>query len=290
MFVVHHDCAPWHVLCVGVIYTSLGVHNVHCWLISSLACRDVVGWRGSFCYPSFPVCCLCYPPLTHLPYLSFSSCHFYPLSFDPTIPRSFSLNPLSLLRVLCSTCSESEHLSFNLLHLLDDLTHYFHLPPPPLTSLPPLSHTSHPPQVPPSTSSQTYDSWQAKLCLLRERQELFQKQGMLQFTLNVIIETGQKCRTRYCEVGIRIHHNLYALLTAMIRGNRKNCSAFATGKWLKVFIDQLNIPLFTHDVLEVIQCLLTDSPEVLNIITKEHIQVSLLPLRDTDAEFKHSAY
>ena len=42
-------------------------------------------------------------------------------------------------------------------------------------------------------------------------------------------------------------------------------------------MEQLSMPLFTHDVLEVIQCLLTDSPEVLNIITKDHIQVRIHP-------------
>ena len=204
--------------------------------------------------------------------------HFLSLLSQSSLPLLTTL--FYLCRLLCSTCSESESLSFNLIHLLDDLIHYFHLPPPPLTSPPPLSHTSHPPQPPSSSSSssQTHDSWQAELCLLRERQELFQKQGLLSFTLNVIIETGQSCRTRCSKVGIQIHHKLYELLTAMIRRNRKNCSEFATVKWLKVFIDQLSMPLFTHDVLEVVQCLLTDSPEVLNIITKEHVQVGLQPL------------
>lgn len=96
---------------------------------------------------------------------------------------------------------------------------------------------------------------------------------MLLLTLNVIIETGQKCRLICNTTTKQIHHKLYELLAAMIRGSRKNCSVFATEKWLKVFIDQLSMPQFTHDVLEVIQCLLADSPEVLNIITKDHIQV-----------------
>lgn len=39
MFVVHHDCAPWHVFCVGV-----GMHSVHCWLISSL--HVMMLWAG----------------------------------------------------------------------------------------------------------------------------------------------------------------------------------------------------------------------------------------------------
>ena len=179
----------------------------------------------------------------------------------------YVLKVLYSVRVLCSPSTEdssSEHLSLNLLHLLTDLIHYFHLPPPPSSH----THTT-------STSSpHSHDSWQAELCLLRERQELFQKQGMLLLTLSVITETGSKCRTNCSPVAIEIHHKLYEFLAAMIRGNHNNCREFATGRWLKVFIDQLSMPLFTHDVLEVIQCLLSDSPEVLNIITKEHIQVS----------------
>ena len=194
--------------------------------------------------------------------LSLLSIHSSPPLAPPPPPHS--------LRLLCSPSSEaasSEQLSHNLLHLLTDLIHYFHLPSPP--SHTPNSHST-------SSPSLTHDSWQSELCLLRERQELFQKQGMLLLTLNVIIETGRRCRTNSSLTTNQIHHKLYELLAAMIRGSRKNCSEFATEKWLKVFIDQLSMPQYTHDVLEVIQCLLRDSPEVLNIITKEHIQVYIL--------------
>lgn len=33
---------------------------------------------------------------------------------------------------------------------------------------------------------------------------------------------------------------------AMIRGNHSNCREFATHKWLEIFIDQLEMPTFTH--------------------------------------------
>ena len=95
---------------------------------------------------------------------------------------------------------------------------------------------------------------------------------MLILILSVLTETGGKCRQKCSPTTIKIHHMLYQFLAAMIRGSRKNCSEFATEKWLNVFIDQLKMPVFTHDVLEVIQCLLTDSPEVLNIICESHIQ------------------
>ena len=60
---------------------------------------------------------------------------------------------------------------------------------------------------------------------------------------------------------------------AMIRGNHANCCEFATEKWLGVFMQQLSIPEVTHEVLTVIQCLLADSPEVLNILSPHDIGV-----------------
>lgn len=178
--------------------------------------------------------------------------------FLSSLLPSFSLSLFHLLpsppphRILhsCERLS-TDHLSDKLLHLLSDLCHYFQLSP---------------------RDTLTHDAWQQEVCILRERQELFQKQGVLILILSVITETGGMCRKKCDSVTIKVHHILYQLLAAMIRGSRKNCSEFATEKWLNVFIDQLKMPAFTHDVLEVIQCLLTDSPEVLNIISESHIQ------------------
>lgn len=57
----------------------------------------------------------------------------------------------------------------------------------------------------------------------------------------------------------------------MIRGNHGNCRAFATERWLKEFMSQLSLPHYTHSVLDVIQCLLDDSPEVLNLFSATDI-------------------
>lgn len=57
----------------------------------------------------------------------------------------------------------------------------------------------------------------------------------------------------------------------MIHGNRDNCREFATRRWLRVFMAQLSVPAFTHAVLEVIECLLTASPEVLDFISNNDI-------------------
>ena len=72
----------------------------------------------------------------------------------------------------------------------------------------------------------------------------------------------------------------------MIRGNHDNCRAFATQRWLRVFMEQLSAPAHTHHVLDVIQCLLTDSPEVLHIITQRDIGsiVKLLHTNGRDAK------
>lgn len=67
----------------------------------------------------------------------------------------------------------------------------------------------------------------------------------------------------------------------MIRGNHGNCRMFATPQSLKVFMEQLSVPSYTHDVLEVIQCLLDDSPEVLNIISPCDIR-SIVNLLNTN--------
>ena len=74
----------------------------------------------------------------------------------------------------------------------------------------------------------------------------------------------------------------------MIRGNHGNCRMFATTRWLKVFIEQLSVPSYTHDVLEVIQCLLDDSPEVLNIISPGDIRaiVNLLNTNGRDEKVR----
>lgn len=73
---------------------------------------------------------------------------------------------------------------------------------------------------------------------------------------------------------------------AMLRGNHDNCCQFATQRWLGVFMKQLSLPGVTHQVLTVIQCLLADSPEVLNIFSPADIGVivNLLNTNGRDSE------
>ena len=80
----------------------------------------------------------------------------------------------------------------------------------------------------------------------------------------------------------------YAAVAAMIRGNHDNCREFATQRWLRVFMDQLSCPSQSHHVLDVIQCLITDSPEVLHIISQRDIGciVKLLHSNGRDAKVR----
>ncbi len=72
----------------------------------------------------------------------------------------------------------------------------------------------------------------------------------------------------------------------MIRGNHENCCEFATVRVLRVLLEQLEVSELTHYVLMVIQCLLADSPEVLNLLTEEDIGVivHLLNTNGRDSE------
>lgn len=74
----------------------------------------------------------------------------------------------------------------------------------------------------------------------------------------------------------------------MIRGNHDNCREFANQQWLGVFMKQLSLPEVTHEVLTVIQCLLADSPEVLNIFSQADIGliVHLLNTNGRDSEVR----
>lgn len=94
-----------------------------------------------------------------------------------------------------------------------------------------------------------------------------------------------KCIVNVCN-SVNCCDLLFPLAAAMIRGNHDNCCEFATKRWLRVFLKQLSMPGITHQVLMVIQCLLSDSPEVLNLLSEEDIGVivNLLNTNGRDSE------
>ncbi|TKS76306.1 Ryanodine receptor 3 [Collichthys lucidus] len=69
---------------------------------------------------------------------------------------------------------------------------------------------------------------------------------------------------------------LYELLAALIRGNRMNCTQFSRKlDWLVSKLERLES---SSGILEVLHCILVESPEALNIIQRAHIKsiISLL--------------
>ncbi|XP_037057815.1 ryanodine receptor 3-like [Peromyscus leucopus] len=70
---------------------------------------------------------------------------------------------------------------------------------------------------------------------------------------------------------------LYKLLAALIRGNRNNCAQFSNNlDWLISKLDRLES---SSGILEVLHCILIESPEALNLIAEGHIK-SIISLLD----------
>uniref|UniRef100_A0A6I8PD25 Ryanodine receptor 1 n=1 Tax=Ornithorhynchus anatinus TaxID=9258 RepID=A0A6I8PD25_ORNAN len=131
-----------------------------------------------------------------------------------------------------------------------------------------------------------HEERQTKLRSLRNRQNLFQEEGMLSLVLNCIDRlnvystaahfaefAGEEAADSWKE----IVNLLYELLASLIRGNRANCALFSTNlDWLVSKLDRLEA---SSGILEVLYCVLIESPEVLNIIQENHIK-SIISLLD----------
>uniref|UniRef100_A0A5F8HEA4 Ryanodine receptor 3 n=1 Tax=Monodelphis domestica TaxID=13616 RepID=A0A5F8HEA4_MONDO len=138
---------------------------------------------------------------------------------------------------------------------------------------------------PPEEEMQHEDK-QNKLRSLKNRQNLFKEEGMLALVLNCIDRlnvynsvahfTGfarEESGTAWKE----ILNLLYQLLAALIRGNRNNCAQFSNNlDWLISKLDRLES---SSGILEVLHCILIESPEALNLISEGHIK-SIISLLD----------
>lgn len=140
-----------------------------------------------------------------------------------------------------------------------------------------------------------HEERQAKLKALRNRQDLFHEEGMISLVLESIdkysetksqankmnIQLFDGCKPQIIE---DIYDQLYALLATMIKGNRNNCAQFAQGNRLDCLINGLTSQQASRGVLEVLHCVLIDSPETLNMIKERHIQgiISLLDRNGRD--------
>ncbi|XP_013867545.1 ryanodine receptor 3 [Austrofundulus limnaeus] len=130
-----------------------------------------------------------------------------------------------------------------------------------------------------------HEEKQIKLRSLKNRQNLFKQEGMLTLVsncidrLNVYNSAAHFGEYAGLEAGAAwkdILNLLYELLAALIRGNRNNCTQFSNNlDWLVSKLERLES---SSGILEVLHCILIESPEALNIIQKGHIKsiISLL--------------
>ncbi|KAM6969596.1 LOW QUALITY PROTEIN: ryanodine receptor 3 [Tautogolabrus adspersus] len=130
-----------------------------------------------------------------------------------------------------------------------------------------------------------HEERQIKLRSLKNRQNLFKQEGMLTLVSNCIDRLNVynsaahfgECAGLEAEAAWKdILNLLYELLAALIRGNRNNCTQFSNNlDWLVSKLERLES---SSGILEVLHCILIESPEALNIIQRGHIKsiISLL--------------
>ncbi|BES99791.1 ryanodine receptor [Nesidiocoris tenuis] len=129
-----------------------------------------------------------------------------------------------------------------------------------------------------------HEEKQNKLRALRNRQDLFQEEGILNLILeaidkiNVITSQGFLVSLAGDESGQSwdiISGFLYQLLAAIIKGNHTNCAQFANTNRLNWLFSRLGSQASGEGsgMLDVLHCVLIDSPEALNMMRDEHIKV-----------------
>jgi ryanodine receptor 2 len=130
-----------------------------------------------------------------------------------------------------------------------------------------------------------HEEKQNKLRALRNRQDLFQEEGVLNLILDLIdkinIINSQGFLSAFLasdESGGNwdaISAYLYQLLAAIIKGNHTNCAQFANSNRLNWLFSRLGSQASSEGsgMLDVLHCVLIDSPEALNMMRDEHIKV-----------------
>uniref|UniRef100_A0A4W4GAQ9 Ryanodine receptor 1 n=1 Tax=Electrophorus electricus TaxID=8005 RepID=A0A4W4GAQ9_ELEEL len=150
-----------------------------------------------------------------------------------------------------------------------------------ILSLQDLIHYFRPPE-----EELEHEEKQTKLRSLRSRQNLFQEEGMITIVLecvdrlnvyNTAAHFSEFAGEEAAESWKEIVNLFYELLASLIRGNRSNCALFCDNlDWLVSKLDRLEA---SSGILEVLYCVLIESPEVLNIIQENHIK-SIISLLD----------
>ncbi|CAF2039726.1 unnamed protein product, partial [Rotaria magnacalcarata] len=121
-----------------------------------------------------------------------------------------------------------------------------------------------------------HEERQLRLKALRNRQDLFQEEGMIRILIAAINFFSERREKTLLLEGVEekienITNKLYVVLAALIKGNRANCSNFAQTARLNWLVNRLQSQHASGGVLEVLHSVLVDSPEVLNMITESHI-------------------
>ncbi|CAJ0581879.1 unnamed protein product, partial [Mesorhabditis spiculigera] len=132
-----------------------------------------------------------------------------------------------------------------------------------------------------------FEEKQLHLRALRSRQDLFQEEGVLNMILDTIDKfsqmealpdfaglIGEETHERWEQISTY----LYSLVATMIKGNHYNCAQFAAAQRLDWLFGRLSNPQSAEGILDVLYCVLTESPEALNMINEGHIRsvISLL--------------
>ncbi|KAM4598949.1 ryanodine receptor 2 [Fundulus diaphanus] len=126
---------------------------------------------------------------------------------------------------------------------------------------------------------QSHEDKQKKMTALKKRQNMFKEEGVIDLVLDCIdhlhhysgapyfAEAAQRDAGEQWEAVV---NRFYELLAALIRGNRVNCAHFSSSvDWLIGRLDRLEA---SSGVLEVLHCVLVESPEAINVIKDGHIQ------------------
>ncbi|KAM9808663.1 ryanodine receptor 2 isoform 4-T4 [Syngnathus typhle] len=122
-------------------------------------------------------------------------------------------------------------------------------------------------QLPPEEQSQ--ESRQNSQTVLKSRQNMFQEEGVIELVLESIerLHRSSQAANQNWE---NVLGHFYQLLASLIRRNRANCAHFSSSlDWLISRLDQLEA---SSGVLEVLHCVLVESPEALNGIKEGHIR------------------
>jgi ryanodine receptor 2 len=137
------------------------------------------------------------------------------------------------------------------------------------------------------SDDQTFEERQNRFRSLRSRQDLFQEEGVLNMILDTIDKFSEMeslpnfaglIGEENQEIWEEIATYLYLLVAAMIKGNHLNCAQFASVQRLDWLFGRLSNPQSSEGILDVLYCVLTESPEALNMINEGHIKsvISLL--------------